>query len=121
VFFVGYVLGPIPSNLLLNYLGRPSAYIGVFGVAWGLVTLLTSQVKGYGSLAACRFILGVVGKPSFLFWAIGAWTDSVHAIEAPLFPGIMFYLSVGEDLSRRYRPVSDLYRNGTRRENWVCG
>ncbi|GAQ09820.1 uncharacterized transporter C1683.12 [Aspergillus lentulus] len=73
VFFVGYVLGPIPSNLLLNYLGRPSAYIGLFGVAWGLVTLLTSQVKGYGSLAACRFILGVV--------------------EAPLFPGIMFYLS----------------------------
>lgn len=73
VFFVGYVLGPIPSNLLLNYLGRPSAYIGLFGAAWGLVTLLTSQVKGYGSLAACKFILGVV--------------------EAPLFPGIMFYLS----------------------------
>ncbi|KAF7118846.1 hypothetical protein CNMCM5793_008478 [Aspergillus hiratsukae] len=73
VFFVGYVLGPIPSNLLLNYLGRPSSYIGLFGISWGLVTLLTSQVKSYGSIAACRFILGVV--------------------EAPLFPGIMFYLS----------------------------
>lgn len=68
VFFVGYVLGPIPSNLLLNYLGRPSSYIGLFGIAWGLVTLLTSQVKSYGSIAACRFVLGVVGKaePSLL-------------------------------------------------------
>lgn len=63
----------VPSNLLLNFCGRPSWYLGFFVTAWGLVSLLTSQVKGYGSIVACRFILGVV--------------------EAPFFAGVLFYLS----------------------------
>jgi hypothetical protein len=52
----------VPSNLMLNYMGRPSLYLGSFITAWGLVSALTSQVKGYGSIVACRFILGLVGK-----------------------------------------------------------
>lgn len=40
---------------------------------WGLVSLLTSQVKTAGQIIATRFILGFV--------------------EAPFFPGILFYLS----------------------------
>jgi MFS family permease len=63
----------VPSNALLNYCGKPSWYLGFFIVAWGLVSLLTSQVKGFGGIIACRFILGLV--------------------EAPFFPGILFYLS----------------------------
>ena len=51
----------VPSNLMLNYAGRPSLYIGFFVVAWGLVSALTSQVKSAGGLIACRFILGFVG------------------------------------------------------------
>lgn len=47
---------------MLNYMGRPSWYLGGFITAWGLVSALTSQVKGYGSIVACRFILGLVGK-----------------------------------------------------------
>lgn len=54
----------VPSNLMLNYAGRPSWYIGFFIVAWGLVSLLTSQVKSAGGLIACRFILGFVGQSS---------------------------------------------------------
>lgn len=63
----------VPSNLILNYMGRPSLYLGFFTSAWGLVSLLTSQVKSFGGIVACRFILGLV--------------------EAPFFAGVLFYLS----------------------------
>ncbi|KAI9368337.1 major facilitator superfamily domain-containing protein [Aspergillus egyptiacus] len=73
ILFVGYILMQVPSNLLLNYMGRPSLYLGFFTVAWGLVSTLTSQVNNYGEIVACRFILGLV--------------------EAPFFAGVLFYLS----------------------------
>lgn len=63
----------VPSNLLLNFSGRPSWYLGFFVTVWGLVSCLTSQVKDYGDIVACRFILGLV--------------------EAPFFAGVLFYLS----------------------------
>ena len=65
ILFVGYILMQVPSNLALNYMGRPSLYIGFFVVAWGLVSALTSQVKSYGAIVACRFILGIVEAPFF--------------------------------------------------------
>lgn len=64
ILFVGYILMQVPSNLLLNYMGRPSLYISFFVCAWGLVSACTSQVKNYGSIVACRFILGLVGMLS---------------------------------------------------------
>ena len=63
----------VPSNAVMNYVGRPSLYLGFFTCAWGLVSLLTSQVKGFGGMVACRFVLGIV--------------------EAPFFAGVLFYLS----------------------------
>lgn len=63
----------VPSNLLLNYCGKPSWYLGFFIIIWGLVSLLTSQVSSPGGIIACRLILGIV--------------------EAPFFPGVLFYLS----------------------------
>ncbi|KAJ5280470.1 hypothetical protein N7478_005842 [Penicillium angulare] len=73
ILFVAYILMQVPSNLILNYMGRPSLYLGFFVTAWGLVSALTSQVKGYGGIVACRFLLGLV--------------------EAPFFAGVLFYLS----------------------------
>ncbi|KAJ5815735.1 hypothetical protein N7474_007512 [Penicillium riverlandense] len=73
ILFVGYILMQVPSNLMLNYMGRPSLYLGFFVCAWGLVSALTSQVTSYGGIVACRFILGLV--------------------EAPFFAGVLFYLS----------------------------
>ncbi|KAL5342135.1 major facilitator superfamily domain-containing protein [Aspergillus crustosus] len=73
ILFVGYILMQVPSNLILNYMGRPSYYLGFFTVAWGLVSTLTSQVTSYGAMIACRFVLGIV--------------------EAPFFAGVLFYLS----------------------------
>ncbi|CEJ57319.1 Putative Function: TNA1 of S. cerevisiae is a high affinity plasma membrane permease [Penicillium brasilianum] len=68
----------VPSNLMLNYMVRQSLYLGFFITAWELVSALTSQVKGYVSIVACRFLLGL-GERCFL--------------EAPFFAGFLFYLS----------------------------
>jgi MFS family permease len=57
---VGYILGQVPSNLLLNYTGRPSLYIAFFTVAWGTVSALTCLCTNFSGIVACRFILGVV-------------------------------------------------------------
>ncbi|KAJ4349904.1 uncharacterized protein N0V89_008524 [Didymosphaeria variabile] len=84
ILFVGYILMQVPSNLALNYVGRPSWYLGFFTIAWGLVSACTSQVASYGGIVACRFILGLV--------------------EAPFFAGVLFYLSkwyTKEELAKR--------------------
>lgn len=73
ILFVGYILGQVPSNLVLNHLGRPSLYLGFFTTAWGLVSALTSLVNSYAGIVICRFVLGIV--------------------EAPFFAGVLFYLS----------------------------
>ncbi|KAJ9643639.1 hypothetical protein H2201_006255 [Coniosporium apollinis] len=73
ILFVSYILAQLPSNLLLNYMGRPSWYLGFFTIAWGLVSAMTCLVKNYAGIVACRFVLGLV--------------------EAPFFPGVLFYLS----------------------------
>ena len=70
ILFVGYVLMQVPSNMLLNYSGRPSLYLGFWTVVWGTVSACTSLVNSYGAILACRFILGFV--------------------EAPFFPGVLF-------------------------------
>lgn len=67
ILFVGYLLMQIPSNLLLNYMGRPSLYLGFWICAWGLVSALTSQVQSYGGIVAARFILGFVGMSDMSF------------------------------------------------------
>ena len=61
ILFVGYILGQIPSNLMLNYFGRPSWYLGFFTIAWGLVSALSSLAQNFAGIAACRFFLGIVG------------------------------------------------------------
>jgi hypothetical protein len=52
----------VPSNLLLNYVGRPSWYLGFFTITWGTVSALTSLVTNYQQIVVCRFLLGFVGK-----------------------------------------------------------
>ncbi|KAB8221581.1 major facilitator superfamily domain-containing protein [Aspergillus novoparasiticus] len=54
-----YILAQVPSNLLLNYFGRPSLYLGFFVLSWGLVTTLTSQSTNFGGIVICRFMLGL--------------------------------------------------------------
>jgi len=72
VFFVTFVVFEIPSNLILKRV-RPSRWISLNMVVWGIIMTLMGLVKTYGGLLACRLFLGVA--------------------EAGLFPGANFYLS----------------------------
>src|SRR5215470_3479495 len=72
IFFFGYFVFEIPSNLLLHRLGA-RVWIARILVSWGIVAILTGFVKVAFHLYALRFLLGVA--------------------EAGYFPGIALYLT----------------------------
>jgi sugar phosphate permease len=57
VVYVTYVTFEVPSNLILKKL-RPSRWIPLIMITWGIVTTLTGLVNSYGALLACRLLLG---------------------------------------------------------------
>src|SRR6188508_401131 len=71
IFFVGYFLFEVPSNLILERVGA-RRWIARILVTWGLISSATAFVTGPASFAGMRFLLGVA--------------------EAGFFPGIMLYL-----------------------------
>ncbi|KAK7923210.1 MFS transporter [Apiospora marii] len=73
ILFVGYLLMQIPSNLLLNKIGKPALYLPVCMIIWGVISTVTAEAKNFGGLLAIRFFLGF--------------------IEAAYFPGCLYYLS----------------------------
>lgn len=73
VLFIGYISMQVPSNLLMNKLGRPSLYLPIAMMIWGAVSASTALVHDYSGLVTVRFILGFV--------------------ESPYFPGVLFLLS----------------------------
>ena len=72
IFFFGYFVFEIPSNLLLHRLGA-RLWIARILVSWGIVAILTGFVKTAFHLYVLRFLLGVA--------------------EAGYFPGIVLYLT----------------------------
>lgn len=65
ILFVGYILFQIPSNMVLNWLGRPSLYIAILMTLWGAISACTGAVQSYGGLMAVRVLLGVVESGFF--------------------------------------------------------
>jgi MFS transporter, ACS family, tartrate transporter len=72
VFFCGYFLFEVPSNLILHRTGA-RRWIARILLSWGLVAMLTGFVQNAPQLYAARFLLGLA--------------------EAGFFPGILYYLS----------------------------
>lgn len=72
IFFVGYFLFEVPSNLILHKVGA-RIWIARVMVTWGLVSGCMAFVQGETSFYILRFLLGVA--------------------EAGFFPGIILYLS----------------------------
>ena len=72
VFFVGYFIFEIPSNLLLHKIGA-RVWIARILISWGLMAMLTGFVHSVHQLYLIRFLLGVA--------------------EAGFFPGIVLYLT----------------------------
>lgn len=59
VFFVPYILLEVPSNMLLKKFKRPSVYLGILIVAWGIIMTCMGVVKNFAGLLATRILLGV--------------------------------------------------------------
>ncbi|MGF6721135.1 ACS family tartrate transporter-like MFS transporter [Paraburkholderia sp. GAS41] len=73
LFFIGYFLFEVPSNLILHRVGA-RLWIARVMVTWGIVSAASAFVVGPHSFYALRFVLGVA--------------------EAGFFPGIILYLSL---------------------------
>ncbi|KAK1570108.1 major facilitator superfamily transporter [Colletotrichum navitas] len=88
ILFVGYILGQIPSNMVLTRV-RPSWYMGGFMMAWAVISALTAVVRDYKGLILTRFFLGVV--------------------EAPYYPGALYILSIFYTRKELATRISVLY------------
>ncbi|KAL1917030.1 uncharacterized protein VTP21DRAFT_5228 [Calcarisporiella thermophila] len=73
IFFIGYILFEVPSNVFLKIVG-PRRWLPLVMIAWGTVMMAMSAVQNATGLLIARFFLGVT--------------------ESGLFPGIIFYLSL---------------------------
>lgn len=85
IFFVGYILFEIPSNLALQRFGA-RIWIARIMISWGIVAVAMAFVSGETSFYALRFLLGVA--------------------EAGFFPGIILYLTYWFPMRERARIVS---------------
>jgi ACS family tartrate transporter-like MFS transporter len=72
IFYIGYLLFEVPSNLILLRMGA-RAWIARILVSWGLISAAMMFVTGPWSFGILRVLLGVA--------------------EAGFFPGIIYYLS----------------------------
>jgi ACS family tartrate transporter-like MFS transporter len=72
IFFLGYFLFEVPSNLVLDKVGA-RIWIARVMITWGLISGAMAFVQGATSFYVLRFLLG--------------------AAEAGFFPGIILYLS----------------------------
>ena len=84
LFFLGYCLFEIPSNLVLERVGA-RRWIARIMIGWGLVTIATLFVRGAASFMTARVLLGVA--------------------EAGFFPGFVLYLTY-------WIPAADRARTG---------
>jgi ACS family tartrate transporter-like MFS transporter len=72
VFFLGYFICEIPSNLVMAKVGA-RRWISRIMISWGLIAVAMARVQGPVSFIVARFLLG--------------------AAEAGFFPGVILYLT----------------------------
>jgi ACS family tartrate transporter-like MFS transporter len=85
IFYLGYVLFEVPSNLILRRAGA-RRWMARIMISWGLVTCFTMAVTGPGTFYIMRILLGVA--------------------EAGFFPGIVLYLTAWFPARQRARAVA---------------
>ncbi len=85
IFFVGYILFEVPSNLAMQKFGA-RIWIARIMISWGLVAFAMALRHGETSFYVLRFLLGVA--------------------EAGFFPGIILYLTYWFPARERARIVS---------------
>ncbi|HEY7185068.1 MAG TPA: MFS transporter, partial [Vicinamibacterales bacterium] len=85
VFFVGYCLLEIPSNIALYHVGA-RVWLSRIMISWGLMSAATALATGPNSFYALRLMLG--------------------AAEAGFFPGVAFYLGTWFPSQYRTRMIA---------------
>jgi MFS transporter, ACS family, tartrate transporter len=80
VFFIGYVLFEVPSNVMLERFGARK-WLARIILTWGIVQTLTAFVPNAGTLYAARVMLGIA--------------------EAGFAPGVLFFLTLWLPARRR--------------------
>ena len=82
LFFLGYCVFEIPSNLILDRVGA-RRWIARIMIGWGLVSMATMFIKDVNSFMIARIVLGLA--------------------EAGFFPGIVLYLTYWVPAAERAR------------------
>ncbi|WP_144957863.1 MFS transporter [Pseudomonas oryzihabitans] len=82
LFFIGYMLFEVPSNILLHRYGAPK-WLARIVLSWGVVTLFLAFAHTATIFYVLRFLLGVA--------------------EAGLYPGVIFYLTLWFPAQHRLR------------------
>ncbi|ORY32279.1 major facilitator superfamily domain-containing protein [Naematelia encephala] len=74
IWTVGYVVGQIPSNLLLTRVS-PRYVIPALEFGWGIATLGSYAVKSYKALYALRFLVGLFESGFYpgIHYMLGSW------------------------------------------------
>ena len=88
IFFIGYAIFEIPSNLLMQKVGA-KIWLARIAITWGIVSACFAFVQGPTSFVLLRFLLGVT--------------------EAGLFPGIIMYLAIWFPNKVRVRMLAIFY------------
>ncbi|KAL3467671.1 major facilitator superfamily domain-containing protein [Aspergillus heterothallicus] len=84
IFFFGYVLFEVPSNLILAR-SKPSVFLPSIMILWGSLCCVMAAINNFAGLMALRFVLGCV--------------------EAGFAPGVLFLMSswyTKAEQARRY-------------------
>ena len=91
IFFAGYFLFEVPSNLILHRVGA-RVWIARVMISWGIVSGAIAFVQGPTSFYVLRFLLGVA--------------------EAGFFPGMILYLSYWFPASHRAAATVGVHGGG---------
>jgi MFS family permease len=85
LFFIGYFIFEVPSNLILQRVGA-RIWIARIMIVWGLVSMAFMFMKGVTMFYVMRFLLG--------------------AAEAGFFPGVILYLTYWYPAKERARTIA---------------
>jgi D-galactonate transporter len=85
IFFIGYFLFEVPSNLILERVGA-RFWIARIMISWGIISSLTMLANSAGVFYLLRFLLGLA--------------------EAGFFPGIILYLTYWFPSDRRAHVIA---------------
>jgi len=88
IFFIGYILLEVPSNLALHKFGA-RRWLARIMISWGIVSLLFTWVSSVEGLYTLRLLLGIA--------------------EAGFFPGAILYLSMWVPARHRSNILSLFY------------